>query len=363
MKQKYKSIIKLINIILLLLIITNCSNKELTKEPPTINKKEQYIADSIGISYEKLQDLKQRQLYTFSEEDVNVYLKYLSKYEPDVKSRIKHLGLKNIGQPYELYLLGEYPFGIYDSQPLYCIKKSDCVVFVEHTFAMALANDWNSFFKNLQKIRYKDGNISLVTRNHYSILDWNQNNSWLVTDITDSLGGSIVKSNKTTYNKNRFFKKWNLNTNIPKESVVWNYIPADRIDSVKDFLQTGDIVQIVRGRDTKNGQWVGHFGMIIVDDNGKVNLLHSTPPKVKIQSLMSYVNNGIKSNIKKKQINAKMTETNNEIKKYNKKLQKSIIRKHFVKPKKEQKEQTYFFGLRFLRLRNNPLNNLKESIK
>ncbi len=168
-----------------------------------------------------------------------------------------------------------------------------------------------------------------------------------------------MKTNKTTYNKNRFFSKWNLNTNIPVDSIVWSYIPAEKIDSIKSLLQTGDLVQIVRGTEKENGKWVGHFGLIILDKNGNVNLLHSTPPKVKIQSLMSYVNNGIQSNIEKKRKNVEIIRKNKKIKKYNDKLKNSIIRKHIFKLKKIQKEKIYFYGLRFLRLQTDPLKNLK----
>ena len=39
------------------------------------------------------------------------------------------LARKNLGQPYDIYLLGEMPFETYDPQPIYCLSKSDCVVF------------------------------------------------------------------------------------------------------------------------------------------------------------------------------------------------------------------------------------------
>lgn len=131
-------------------------------------------------------------------------------------------------------------------------------------------------------------------------------------------------------------------------------------DSIKNSFQTGDLVQIVRGREKDNGKWVGHFGLIILDKNGKPYLLHSTPPKVKIQPLMNYVNNGLQSNIKKRERNAKIVKENKKILKYNDKLKNSIIRKHIFKPKKKQRKKTYFYGLKFLRLNTDPLQNLKK---
>ena len=86
--------------------------------------------------------------------------------EPDLRKRILHLARKNIGQPYELYLLGEMPFEPYDPQPIYCLGKSDCLVFTEHTYAMALSHNWPSFMRMLQRIRYRDGHLGVATRNH-----------------------------------------------------------------------------------------------------------------------------------------------------------------------------------------------------
>ena len=96
-------------------------------------------------------------LYQFTEAEVGPYLGHLQATEPDLRKRIVALARKNIGQPYELYLLGEMPFETYDPQPLYSIARSDCLVFAEHTYAMALTRDWTGFMRLLQRIRYRDG--------------------------------------------------------------------------------------------------------------------------------------------------------------------------------------------------------------
>jgi hypothetical protein len=41
----------------------------------------------------------------------------------------------------------------------------------------------------LQRIRYRDGVIGVATRNHYTEMDWNVANRWLVTDISADLAG------------------------------------------------------------------------------------------------------------------------------------------------------------------------------
>ena len=99
---------------------------------------------------------------SITEAEVDKYLKFLSATEPDLRKRIVHLARKNIGQPYEIYLLGEMPFEPYDPQPIYCLTKSDCLVFTEHTYAMALTDNWPAFMRMLQRIRYRDGQLGVA---------------------------------------------------------------------------------------------------------------------------------------------------------------------------------------------------------
>jgi hypothetical protein len=137
-------------------------------------------------------------LYQFTEPEVGAYLAHLHAAEPDLRKRIVHLARKNLGQPYELYLLGEAPFETHDPQPLYCLTKSDCLVFTEHTLAMALSRDWTGFMRLLQRVRYRDGQIGVVTRNHFTESDWNPSNRWLARDITAELASRFLSKNTAT---------------------------------------------------------------------------------------------------------------------------------------------------------------------
>ncbi len=343
MKQ---SLLRLFNITLLILLLS-CSTAHINYSK-NLDETDIALADSLKIPYNDLAVLKNKRLYQFSENEVDKYLQYLHQREPSLKNRVKHLAKKNIGQPYEIYLLGEFPYEIYDRQPLYCLDKSDCVVFVEHTFAMALAHNWNSFFTTLQRIRYKDGHISLVSRNHYANRDWNANNSWLVTDITDSLTAGKNDTAKSIYDKQKFFMRWNLDTGFEKDSLEWRYIPAASIDSIAWKLQTGDLVQIVRGVD--ENIWVGHFGMIIIE-NGIVNFLHSTPPRVTMLPLKQYLAGQISISRKRAEYNNSLPEANRRIDEYNANLQNSFLRKFIFGLKEKLKPKTRFLGMKFLRLR------------
>jgi hypothetical protein len=243
--------------------------------------------------------LVDKPLYKFTEAEVDQYLKFLNATEPDLRKRIVHLARKNIGQPYELYLLGEMPFEPYDPQPIYCLGKSDCLVFSEHTYAMALSRDWPSFMRLLQRIRYRDGQLGVATRNHYTEADWNISNRWLVEDITAKLAGDAAVKFKESIDRSKFLKnRYKLDVKVPVEKYEDMYLPYQEIGRAKGQLQDGDFVNIVRATAKKGAPeteifggnaFVGHVGLIGHAEDGEAHLIHSTEPKVREESLESYI--------------------------------------------------------------------------
>ena len=231
--------------------------------------------------------LRDARLYTFNELELDAYLRWFSKQEMATNDRVVALGRKNIGQSYRLGLLGEYPFEIYDPQPLFCLSASDCVTFVEQTYAMALADDWASFIRTLQQIRYKDGHISILTRNHFMEADWNINNDWLFDDITTSLRGGDPQPMQIAVDRASLFRKHGIIADVPIEIIDDTYIPRDRLANVLADLCDGDVIEIVRGNQTQ--QYVSHIGLIAHDAAGKVTLLHSAASAVREESLEGYL--------------------------------------------------------------------------
>lgn len=282
---------------------------------------QQELCGDLGLDPGQVAALVEKPLYEFTEAEVDVYLRYFSREEPDLRRRIAHLARKNIGQPYEIYLLGEMPFEPYDPQPLYCLGKSDCLVFTEHTYAMALSDGWSQFMRVLQRIRYKDGQIGVATRNHYTESDWNPNNRWLVSDITEAVAGDHVVRFRQKVDRAKFLRgRYGLETQIPVEDVVHTFIRFEDIDRAKPHLQAGDFVNIVRGRpapatasnvvaeataggETEDGAaatatmqeifggsaWVGHTGLIVLGEQGEVHLIHSAKPAVREESIDDYI--------------------------------------------------------------------------
>jgi len=238
-------------------------------------------------------------LYQYTEAEVGPYLGRLQSDVPGLRQRIIQLARKNLGQPYELYLLGEMPFETYDPQPLYSLAKSDCLVFVEHTYAMALSRDWTGFMRLLQRIRYHDGRIGVATRNHFTETDWNPSNHWLVRDITPEIAGDRTLRFAEKIDRSRFLLgRYQLKTSIPVENHVETCLPYAELARAGSQLQDGDCVEIVRGivkpgvpaNDIFGGSaWIGHVGLVAHGADGSLHIIHSSDPAVREETFASFI--------------------------------------------------------------------------
>lgn len=335
--------------LLTVLLVTSC-DKQIE-----LNTQERAAADTLGINYDTLTELKNKPLYEFNEKDLDIYLPYLQYTLPELSDRVQHLARKNLGQKYDIYLLGEYPVEIYDPQPLYNLKNSDCVVFCEHIYSMALAQDWKSFFAILQRVRYKDGVISYVTRNHYGDYDWWRSNDWLVKDISRDLVGDAVALDTMKVNKGRFFKKHDVPYTMEKDSLIWEYVPLDKVEEILPQLQTADIVNVVRGYG--NAAWVGHFGMVDTDEDGMRYFLHSTEPEVIRQEFSEVVERYTKLNKEKMAENEVIFAENKAAIAYNDSVM-ALGEDQRPELKKWESPHVLLLGYKFLRLKDNPVKNI-----
>jgi hypothetical protein len=107
----------------------------------------------------------------------------------DFASRVAYINKQFINKPYLFNALGEGAHGIYDQTPLYRTDVFDCETYVDTVLAIALSGDLPAFKQYMNKIRYKDGKVSFINRNHFTCLEWNGNNQaqGLVKDITTTI--------------------------------------------------------------------------------------------------------------------------------------------------------------------------------
>ncbi len=231
--------------------------------------------------------LRTTPIYKMAPPEVNRYLALMQASEPDLRKRIAAIGRQNIGQAYMLNLLGEFPYQLHDSLPMFSLEKSDCVVFAEHTYAMALSRSWDEFFWMLQRIRYKDGVVGVATRNHYTEVDWNTNNSWLLTDITAALAGPGGPSYQLKVDRASFLRtRHNTDSALAPQETREPYIARDKLAPLLPHLLDGDLVNVVSSR---NGVVaVSHVGLIVIGPNGQRNFLNSAEPQVREESFDAF---------------------------------------------------------------------------
>ncbi|HEY5798888.1 MAG TPA: N-acetylmuramoyl-L-alanine amidase-like domain-containing protein [Burkholderiaceae bacterium] len=235
------------------------------------------IAARAGVEPAMLNIILNKQIYQMSPVEAGRYIAYIHEAEPDFRKRIAAIGRKNIGQAYKLNLLGEFPYELHDDLPMFSLTHGDCVVFSEHTYAMALSRSWEEFFWVLQRIRYNKGVIGVATRNHYTELDWNINNGWLVTDVSAQLAGARTAQYPLTVDRANFLRtRHKTPSNLPVENSTQDYVPHALTDEVIKQLNDGDFVNVIST--DGNTYWASHVGMVVVDANGKRNFLNSIEP-------------------------------------------------------------------------------------
>ncbi len=249
------------------------------------------------ISEGELTALVKMPLYQMKPREVGRYLAYLHDAEPDLRARVANLARKNIGQPYQIFLLGEYPYEIHDNNPMFSLERSDCVVFAEHTYAMALSSSWEEFFWMLQRIRYANGVVGVTTRNHYTEADWNVQNAWLLSDISAEVAGDRVARYSAVIDRAAFLKKMHrIDAVIPPQTINETYVPKTAVTEVLAKLKAGDFVNVIslKGspKDSQNdGEFLAsHVGLVVIGTDGERRFLHSSEPAVREESFNDFIN-------------------------------------------------------------------------
>ncbi|MCC8174520.1 MAG: DUF1460 domain-containing protein, partial [Odoribacter sp.] len=178
-----------------------------------------------------------------------------------VSERIPIIGSYFLGTPYVAGTLDEE----LNEELVINLRGFDCVTFVEVTLALAFVKDYNygfinDFVNNLVKIRYRGGDISYLSRLHYST-DWlyEMEQTGLLTDVSSKIGGQSLNSNvyymsknSSKYpqlkdNKRHIEKIKEIEKTINERSHY--FIPEKDISSKTDFIQPGDIILITTNID------------------------------------------------------------------------------------------------------------------
>ncbi len=127
-----------------------------------------------------------------------------------------------VGAKYIFNPLGEEKMP--DTDPLIRFDAFDCVTFVETFLA-------NGDVKKLNKIRYKNGKIDFVYRNHFIESDWLKNNESLVENVSGQYAKTAIR--RVVLDKKSWFKKvHNIDTGFEKQTVDIEYLPYENLSKI-----------------------------------------------------------------------------------------------------------------------------------
>ncbi|MEE1961732.1 N-acetylmuramoyl-L-alanine amidase-like domain-containing protein [Allomuricauda taeanensis] len=189
----------------------------------------------------------------------------------------------------------------------------DCTTFVENVMAFSLMlrdreTDFDAFVKNLETIRYRNGELNgYPSRLHY-FTEWIRNNEKkeLVKDITAEIGGVALEKSIDFMGTHRdlypflasdenFQAMQQVEQNLAQEKLC--YLPKEDIQSKEHLIHSGDIIALatsIKGLD------VTHTGIAIHQPDGRLHLLHASSKNGEVEiselPLADYLKN-IKSNI------------------------------------------------------------------
>jgi hypothetical protein len=214
----------------------------------------------------------QNRLYQMHLAEIDTLLRRTSAAEPDFLRRLLIYSERAIGTPYRWFPLGEGAKGKYDRDPLIDFTRVDCLTFCEQALAMILSQNSGEMFATLQRLRYRDGDIDIRSRNHFTIADWLPNNAWLVEDVTSAIGGELTASMTKTIDRKaalrqRGVPEKELSNIPPPQTLTVQYIPQANLPAIENKLQGGEIACVVQSRP---GIIVAHLGFVLRDGAGRV---------------------------------------------------------------------------------------------
>lgn len=185
------------------------------------------------------------------------------------------LGAKYISSP-----LGE---GVApDDDPLIRYDAFDCTTFVETVLA-------DGDLKKLNKIRYKNGEIDFLNRNHFIESDWLMNNADLVQNVSNKYGKTSVRNvriDKTSWLK----KVHNIDAEYDVIDVDLEYLPYTNVKTIN--VNKVMIVLFVADK-SKNRDIIGtdlavyHMGLLL--PNGVFRHASSTKKMVTDVEFNEYI--------------------------------------------------------------------------
>ncbi|MFH1643319.1 MAG: N-acetylmuramoyl-L-alanine amidase-like domain-containing protein [Patescibacteria group bacterium] len=158
------------------------------------------------------------------------------------------------------------------------LDEMDCSTFLDYVVALSLSNDFSDFYDKLKLIRYENGEVSFIKRNHF-FAQW-IDNAYNINNISNTFEGFICEQKELNS------KEW-VEGIAPIDKEIC-FVPRENLMESYQFLKNGDLI----GFYTKNeGLDITHLGIISISE--KILLRHASSIKGKVieESLEEYLKN------------------------------------------------------------------------
>lgn len=230
-----------------------------------------------------------------SEEDKDIFNRYVESMRNKRNLPTAELVIETtrffLGTPYVAATLEQEP-----EQLVINLRELDCTTFVESCLALVRtlrekgAPSFESFRRNLQQIRYRNGKITDYTSRLHYMSDWITENErhGIVTDITRMIGGiplplqlSFISTHPAAYKQlqaDTALIRVIRETEQKINARTHYYIPKEKIDSVKEKIQNGDIIFFTT---SIQGLDVSHMAYAYWE-KGKLSFIHASLSEHKV---------------------------------------------------------------------------------
>ena len=198
-----------------------------------------------------------------------------------LNKRLDYFSKKLIGRPYKLGPMGEGHLDTKDDKPLVYLDSVDCVTYLENVVALAMAKSEKSLYRQLQRLRYKGGKVSYVTRKHYLLADWVGEGKYAkVIPMENEV--SITR----TMPKVEFFKTRNVKYSGKDIQLNIRYIPLNKAIEMAKNPYKGNMKVLGMGIvGTTDNIDVTHTGFVIFTPGQKPILRHASSIKKQVVEL------------------------------------------------------------------------------
>lgn len=194
------------------------------------------------------------------------------------ENRLRFFSKAMINTPYLLGPMGESYLDSIETKPLIYMDSVDCVTYIEHALALALATHEDSVFFQLQRIRYFNAKIDYQHRKHYFVEDWLGENVFAKTRFMEG-DTSIIR----VLPKKDFFASKKIKVTFENPQTEIRYLPYDAClrFAQKPWADTAEIWGVAFvGTSPKID--ATHTGFLILDENKKPVLRHASQLKKKV---------------------------------------------------------------------------------